>query len=221
MITLRKSEARGHFDLGWLDTRHTFSFADYYDPHHMGFRKLRVINQDIVEPHRGFPPHQHDNMEIVTYVIRGEITHNDSMGNKAVIKPNEIQRMSAGTGITHSEYNRGDNILELLQIWILPDQKNLTPSYEQIAFEPPHNKLLQHSLGIHQDVRIFTGCLDENQHQDYVVNKNRHIWIQMISGQIDINHIKLNTGDGAAISDEIKLDIKSYEKSHFLLFDLN
>lgn len=220
MITLRKSESRGHFDLGWLDTHHTFSFADYYDPHHMGFRKLRVINQDIVQSHKGFPPHQHANMEIITYVIRGEVTHKDSMDNKTVIKPNEIQRMSAGTGITHSEYNRSDNALELLQIWILPDQKNLTPSYEQIQFTQPHNNLLEHSLSIHQDVKIFTGCIDENQHLNYLIDKNRHVWIQLISGQIDINHVRLEMGDGAAISNETKLDIKALEKSHFLLFDL-
>jgi len=220
MIIVRPSEARGHFNFGWLDTHHTFSFADYYDPDHMGFRKLRVINQDIIQPHKGFAPHQHNNMEIITYVIRGEITHKDSMGNQAVIKSNEIQRMTAGTGITHSEYNRGDEIPELLQIWILPDQKNLTPSYEQIVFTQPHNNLLQHSLDIHQDVNIFTGCLDEAQHLEYLINKNRYAWIQLISGQIEINHIKLDMGDGSAISNEIKLDIKALEKSHFLLFDL-
>ncbi len=220
MITIRKSASRGHFDFGWLDTRHTFSFADYYDPDYMSFRKLRVINQDIVQPHKGFAPHQHDNMEIITYVIRGEITHKDSMGNQTVIRPNEIQRMSAGTGIMHSEYNRSDEILELLQIWILPDKINLTPSYQQIAFTPPHNNLLTHPLDIHQDVKIFTGCLDENQHLNYLMGKNRHVWIQLISGQININHIKLDTGDGAAMSNETSLEIEAHQKTHFLLFDL-
>ncbi len=220
MITLRKSESRGHFDLSWLNTRHTFSFADYYDPDHMNFRQLRVINQDIVQPHKGFAAHQHHDMEIITYVISGEVTHKDSMDNQTVIRPNEIQRMSAGSGITHSEYNLSDELLELLQIWILPDQKNLTPSYEQIAFEAPKNNLLQHSLNIHQDVKIFTGCLDQVQHLNYLIDKNRHVWIQLISGQIDINNMRLERGDGAAISEEIKLDINAHQKSHFLLFDL-
>jgi redox-sensitive bicupin YhaK (pirin superfamily) len=221
MITLRHSKERGHAKHDWLETFHTFSFADYQDPNHMHFRNLRVINQDIVQPETGFETHSHHDMEIITYIIRGEITHQDSMGNKTIIKSGEIQRMSAGTGVTHSEHNYGKNILELLQIWIFPDQKNLTPSYEQLQFTKPHNALLLHPLHIHQDVKIFTGQLDQQENIEYVIPENYHVWVQLISGKLEINDQLLNPGDGAAISDENKLMMTAHENSDFLVLVLN
>jgi quercetin 2,3-dioxygenase len=229
MITIRKSKDRGHFDHGWLNTYHTFSFDQYRNPQHMSFRQLRVINQDIVQPRQGFGSHEHHNMEILTYVLRGEVTHKDSMGNEGVIKPGEIQRMSAGTGVTHSEFNQSDQELELLQIWIFPAQKNLAPSYQQLKYTIPHNQLIliasptpeKNAVIVHQDVKLFTGQLNANKSLTVDITPNRYAWLQLINGELSVNNNNLNTGDGVAISDEMKLNLVAKQTSSFLLFDLN
>ncbi len=229
MITVRPSRERGHFNFGWLDTYHTFSFGDYQDPAHHHFRYLRVINQDIVKPHQGFATHSHDNMEIITYMLRGEITHEDSMHNKKTIRAGEIQYMSAGTGVTHSERNETNEELELLQIWILPATKNLTPAYAQqkLSLIPNQLNLVISSeardsvIAIHQDIKLFIGQFNQPKAITYALTKNRHAWLQLITGDIEIEGKTLHSGDGAAISDQetLLLDIK--ENTHFLLFDLN
>jgi hypothetical protein len=230
LITLRKSKERGHFNFGWLDTYHSFSFGDYYDPAHMGFHALRVINEDVIEPGQGFPLHGHRDMEIVTYILEGELEHRDSLGNRGTIRAGEIQRMSAGKGIRHSEYNASDkNRCHLLQIWILPEKKDLEPGYEQkkiasttkalhlIAAPPEQNA----PLTIHQNVRIYAGNLSPNrQTVHYPLEKNRHAWIQIARGLMQVNGIPLKAGDGAAISLEEKLFFESSKKCEFLLFDM-
>jgi quercetin 2,3-dioxygenase len=228
MFALRKSEQRGHFNHGWLETRHTFSFDQYRDPRYMRFRDLRVINQDIVQAGQGFSAHQHTNMEILTYVLRGAVTHQDSMGNKGIIKPGEIQRMSAGTGVTHSEFNYENEDLELLQIWIFPETKDLSPSYEQVKYTTPHNQLIliassnpeKNAVLIHQGVKIYTGQLDAKQSLNYELKQNRYAWLQLISGELTINQNSLSAGDGIAISQEEKIMIVANTTSTFLLFDL-
>jgi quercetin 2,3-dioxygenase len=232
MITLRKSSERGHFDHGWLKTYHTFSFADYYDPQHVHFRSLRVINEDTVQPGGGFPTHPHRDMEIITYVLAGALEHRDSMGNGSIIRPGEIQKMSAGTGIFHSEFNPSDSEpVHLLQIWILPDQKGLTPAYEQIQFDRAAVHGTLHLIGapgggngkvsIHQDVRLLAGFPKSNQTLEYALDKNRHAWLQLVRGELSLNGQALRAGDGAAISEETKLSFAASTDSEFLLFDLS
>lgn len=231
MIIIRRAQERGYFDHGWLQTHHTFSFADYYDPNHMGFRNLRVINQDIVAPNTGFGTHSHHDMEIITYVLRGVVTHQDSMENKGTIKPGEIQCMSAGSGVRHSEMNQSKSEpLELLQIWILPEKKGLTPGYQQLAFkqQSPQFRLLvtpepqqEGCVTIHQDVKMFTVSMVPQQKRVYTITPHRHVWIQMIKGQIDIDGKTLNAGDGAAVSEQKQLTITAVTDVEFLLFDLN
>jgi redox-sensitive bicupin YhaK (pirin superfamily) len=232
MIKVRKSNKRGSANYGWLDTHYTFSFSDYYDPQFMGFRNLRVINEDFIEPAQGFPKHGHRDMEIITYMIDGELSHRDSMGNGETIRPNEVQRMTAGTGILHSEYSSPSDKTHLLQIWILPEKNGLTPSYEQKLFprEEKQGKLRlvasrggdDGSVSINQDVKLFASILEDEEKVTHELASGRHAWIQLISGSIDVNGQLLETGDGAAISDESKLTIRSLEdNTEFLLFDLN
>jgi len=228
---LRKSSERGFFDFGWLKTFHTFSFGDYYDPAFMGFRNLRVINEDRVQAGEGFPTHPHQDMEILTYVVSGSLAHKDSMGNGASIHPSEVQRMSAGTGVTHSEFNGSkEEAVHLLQIWILPAQKGLNPSYEQNFFgdELKKNKLCliasdqaeAGSVLIHQDVKIFSSLLDQNQSLEYAGKKDRAFWLQVVKGEVKVDENILNSGDAYAHSFTESLRIRALENSEFLLFDL-
>lgn len=232
MINIRRSNERGHANHGWLDTRFSFSFADYYDPKFMGFRNLRVINEDFIEPAQGFPKHGHRDMEIITYMISGELSHRDSMGNGETIYPNEVQRMTAGTGVLHSEYSSPTDKTHLLQIWILPEKNNLQPGYEQKEFSPEEKqgrlRLIASrggddgSVHINQDVNLYASILPEGKEIRHDLANGRHAWMQLISGSLEVNGEKLKAGDGAAISDEASLAIKSLDdKSEFLLFDLN
>jgi quercetin 2,3-dioxygenase len=231
MIKIRRSKERGHANHGWLDTYHSFSFADYYDPRHMGFRDLRVINEDFIEPAQGFPKHGHRDMEIITYVIDGELSHRDSMGNGETIRPNDVQRMTAGTGVLHSEFSSETDRTHLLQIWILPEENRLTPGYEQKQF-PPEEKQgtirliasrggTDGSVHINQDVKVYASVLNLGDKVTYDLADGRHAWIQLISGSLDINASTLDAGDGAAISGESEISIRPFsDGSEFLLFDL-
>ena len=232
MITIRRSNERGHANHGWLDTHYTFSFSDYYDPEFMGFRNLRVINEDFIEPDQGFPKHGHRDMEIITYMISGELSHRDSMGNGETIRPNEVQRMTAGTGVLHSEFSSPTDKTHLLQIWILPEQNRLTPEYEQKRFGPEEKqgklRLVASrggddgSVHINQDVKLYASRLNLGDELTHDLAAERHGWIQVISGELDVNGTKLNTGDGAAISEEEKLRLKALATdTEFLFFDLN
>jgi quercetin 2,3-dioxygenase len=231
MITTRKGAERGHFNHGWLDTYHTFSFADYYDAEHMGFRQLRVINEDRVQPGNGFPTHGHRDMEIITYVLQGALEHKDSMGNGSVIRPGEVQRMSAGTGVTHSEYNHSTSEpVHLLQIWVLPERRGLPPSYEQKMFPESEKRgrlrLIASrnghdgSVTIHQDVEVYAGRLSAGQALSHLVHEERHVWLQVARGTIVLKSKPLSAGDGAAISDERAIDLSAEESAEVLLFDL-
>ncbi len=231
MITKRPSNERGHNDLGWLDTYHTFSFSSYFDPNHTHFRALRVINEDIVQPGGGFPTHPHDNMEILTYILDGALEHQDSMGNGSVIRPGQIQTMTAGTGITHSEFNPSKTEpVHLLQIWMLPEEKGLEPSYGEYTFNIEARKAdlqliasrdgREGSAVIHQDLALYTSVLTENDSVHHELEPNRHAWIQVTRGSILLNEIELNAGDGAAVSDEQKLSVTGTANSEVLLFDL-
>ncbi len=231
MIKIRRSKERGHANHGWLDTHFTFSFADYYDRRFMGFRDLRVINEDYIEADQGFPKHGHRDMEIITYMISGEISHRDSMGNGETVRPSEVQRMTAGTGVLHSEYSSPTEKTHLLQIWILPEKNRLEPSYEQKVFsaEEKQDKLRliasrggdDGSIHINQDVKLYSSILGGGKTVSLDLARGRHAWMQLISGAIDVNGTTLDAGDGAAISEETALKIRAYEdNSEFLLFDL-
>ena len=233
MINLRPSQERGHANHGWLDTYYSFSFSDYYDPSHMGFRDLRVINEDRVSAGRGFGMHPHRDMEILTYVIDGELTHRDNMGRGATLKRNDVQRMSAGTGVMHSEVNQSQKPVHLLQIWLLPEAEGLKPSYEDRTFAPEEkqNRLLliasqdgrAGSTTIHQNASVYASILDSGKSVDLELKPERHAWVQLISGELDVNGTKLAPGDGAAISRESALRITNSSgngASEFLVFDL-
>ncbi len=231
MIEVRKAEDRGHANHGWLDTYHTFSFASYRDPQHMGFRSLRVMNEDFVQPGQGFGTHPHHDMEIVTYVLEGALEHKDSMGNGEVLRPGEFQRMSAGTGITHSEFNPSDKEpVHLYQIWLLPERKGIEPSYEQKRFDDGGmtNQLrlvaspsAEHgSLKIHQDAHIHLVKLDAGRQVTHELAANRHAWLQVLRGEVSLNDLPLKTSDGAAVSDESLLTIQATSNAEILLFDL-
>lgn len=231
MITIRKATDRGHADHGWLNTYHTFSFAGYYDQKHMGFRDLRVINEDRVQPSEGFGTHPHRDMEIISYVLEGALEHKDSMGNGSIIRPGEVQRMSAGTGITHSEYNHSnDELVHFLQIWIQPNQEGVKPSYEQKIFpdeEKRKNLRLiasqdgrDGSVTINQDVNLFASLLEPGEEILYTLPAGRHAWVQVTRGSVVINSILLEQGDGAAVSDEDEIKISGRNASEVLLFDL-
>lgn len=233
MLTIRKSEERGHADHGWLDTRHTFSFADYYDPRYMGFRDLRVINEDRVRPGAGFATHGHADMEIVSYVLEGALEHRDSLGNGSVIRPGEVQRMSAGTGVRHSEKNpSAKEPLHFLQIWMLPERRGLSPEYEQKAFPADERRgrlrlvgspdRQDGSLQIHQDVRLYATLLASGQKAGLDLDAGRYAWIQVARGSIRANGTVLEAGDGAALANERRLELEGAGKSEAeaLVFDL-
>jgi hypothetical protein len=231
MITIRRSHDRGHADHGWLDSYHTFSFANYYDPRHMHFRSLRVINEDRLAPGGGFPTHPHQDMEIVTYVLSGALAHKDSLGNVETIGSHGVQRFSAGTGITHSEFNPSNGEpTHILQIWILPEKKGLTPSYEQKTFVPEtvpgqwvklaNRDAVDGAVKIHQDAAIFAAVLEAGQTQTYALQPGRYAWLQVARGEVDLNGHRLLAGDGAAVSDEQLLTLVAQQSAEVLLFDL-
>jgi len=231
MITVRKAADRGHADHGWLKAAHTFSFASYQDPGHMGFRSLRVMNEDRVAPGKGFGTHPHRDMEIVTYVLEGALEHKDSMGNGEVLTPGEFQRMSAGSGIQHSEFNpSSEEPTHLYQIWLLPAEKGIEPSYEQKRFDDQlENELRlvaspggeEGSLTIYQDARIYLSRLDAGKSVDVDLAEGRHAWLQVLRGSVSLNGIDLKTSDGAAVSDESSLIIIAESDAEIMLFDLS
>ncbi|MDT4968149.1 MAG: quercetin 2,3-dioxygenase [Acidobacteriota bacterium] len=231
MIKLRKSKDRGHFDLGWLDTYHSFSFDRYHDPRFMGFRSLRVINEDRVQPGEGFPTHGHSDMEIITYVLEGALEHKDSMGTGSVIRPGDVQKMSAGTGVRHSEYNGSKaEFVHLLQIWIIPDTMGIKPDYQQKRFEDEEKRgrlrLIvspdgdEGSVTISQDARVYATLLAPSQQVVHHLEPNRHAWVQAARGAIELNGHHLFQGDGAAVSAESKLTMTGRDAAEILLFDL-
>lgn len=231
MLTIRQSNQRGHFDHGWLNTYHTFSFDQYYDPRYMGFRSLRVINEDFVAAARGFPKHGHRDMEIITYILEGALKHEDSMGNGSVIRPGDVQRMTAGTGVRHSEQNPSeDEPVHLLQIWIIPNADNLEPGYEQKAFsiDERRNQLRliaandgrNGSVTVHQDVSLFASILDAGQKVNYAMDPARFGWLQVARGSVEVNSERAEQGDGVVIVGESQLMIRAGESAEVLLFDL-
>ena len=231
MITVRHSHERGHADHGWLDSHHTFSFANYYDPKHMGFRSLRVINQDIVRGGGGFGTHPHRDMEIISYVLEGALEHKDSLGTGSVIRPGDVQRMSAGSGVAHSEYNasRSDPV-QFLQIWIVPTERGIAPSYEQRTYPAAEKRgrlrLVasddgrQGSVRIHADAALYAGLFDGDERAELALAPDRHAWVQVARGKVRVNGRELNEGDGAAISEESALRIEGGEQAEVLVFDL-
>ena len=230
-MKIRRSGERGHFNHGWLESYHTFSFADYHNPKHMNFRSLRVINEDHVAPGQGFGAHPHRDMEIITYLIDGSLRHEDNMGNGSVIKPGDIQKMSAGTGVVHSEFNASkETSAHLLQIWILPDTKGLKPSYEQISkadLTKSENLTLIGAktkqagiISIHQDVRLYYASPKKGKKYLFEIEPSRALWIQMIRGEIGIHSESIRPGDGVAVEGEKTVEINAGKDSEFLLFDL-
>jgi len=231
MIRIRKAAERGGADHGWLNTRHTFSFADYYDPAHMGFRALRVINEDWVQPETGFGAHPHRDMEIITYVISGELEHKDSTGGGGVLRAYDVQHMTAGTGVVHSEANpSAAEPVHLYQVWLLPERRGLTPGYQQRAFPPDGQRnawrlAASHSgrdgsLKVHQDVELSLAAVDAGAELRRDLRPGRHAWLQVVRGAVDCNGRTLAAGDGAAVSDEAALTLRAAEPSEVLLFDL-
>ena len=231
MITIRRSNERGHFDHGWLNTYHTFSFDQYYDPRYMGFRTLRVINEDFVASGRGFPKHAHRDMEIITYILEGALKHEDSMGNGSVIRPGDVQRMTAGTGVRHSEQNASDTErVHLLQIWILPHTVGLEPGYEQKAFSEDERRerlrLIasedgrEGSVQVHQDVTLYASILAAGNEVEHAMDERRYAWIQVARGAIIVNGEKADQGDGAVVVGESNVRISAEKDSELLLFDL-
>jgi quercetin 2,3-dioxygenase len=229
MLGLRRSRDRGRADHGWLDSRHTFSFADYYDPDHVGFRALRVINEDRVQPGRGFGTHGHRDMEILSYVLEGALAHRDSMGNGSTLHRGDIQRMSAGTGVLHSEFNPSEiEPVHFLQIWILPDQKGLVPGYGEKRFSDDDKRgrlrLIaspdgaEESVSLHADARVYAGILARGQSVTHVVKAGRHAWIQVAAGAIQTAGTSLEAGDGASTSDPEEISLEG--PGEVLLFDL-
>lgn len=232
MIQIRRSQERGKANYGWLDTRYTFSFNTYHDPHFMGFRDLRVINEDWVAGGKGFPPHPHEDMEIITYIMEGALAHKDSSGGGGVIRRGDVQYMCAGTGVIHSEYNHSqDEKVHLLQIWILPKRRGLPPGYSQknILDQEKLNRLRvvaspeggEGALQIYQDVTLYASILEPAQTVTHELATGRFGWLQLVTGKLKLNGETLETGDGAAISELTSLTIAALERSEFLLFDLN
>jgi redox-sensitive bicupin YhaK (pirin superfamily) len=231
MLTVRRAEARGHFDHGWLDTYHTFSFGDYRDGGHMGFRGLRVINEDRVQPGQGFPTHGHRDMEILTHILQGALEHKDSMGTGSVIRPGDVQRMSAGTGVLHSEFNPSTTEpVHLLQIWILPKARGLAPGYEQKHFPETDRRSrlrliaspagAEGSVTIHADARVFAALLEPGQRVAHALATGRHAWLQVARGAVTLNSQALGAGDGVAVTGEPSLALAGVEPAEVLLFDL-
>jgi quercetin 2,3-dioxygenase len=232
MITRRPAAERGHFDHGWLDTYHTFSFSEYRDPHHMGFRVLRVINEDFVAPGQGFPTHAHRDMEIITYVLEGALEHRDSLGTGSVIRPGDVQKMSAGTGIRHSEFNHSRaQPVHFLQIWVMPSRTGVAPKYEQINVprEAKLGKLVlvgtnaerEGAIRIHQDANMYVTLLESaEQRVGHALAPGRHAWVHVARGSVSVNGQMLKAGDGAAISGEPRIEIAGAPSGEVLLFDL-
>src|SRR6266571_4907792 len=231
MIRIRQAAERGHFNHGWLDTQHTFSFGDYYDPAHMGFRSLRVVNDDRVAPGQGFGMHGHRDMEIVTYVLEGALEHKDSMGNGSILRAGELQRMSAGTGIQHSEFNPSDSEwVHLYQIWLLPNQRGVTPSYDQRFFSEDEKRGrfrlvaspdgADGSLTIHQDARLYLASLLPGQAAAHAIEPGRAAWLQVLRGSVNVLGNDLSAGDGVAVTDENAISVQAAVPSEVLLFDL-
>ncbi|NMO14404.1 pirin family protein [Pyxidicoccus fallax] len=230
MMTLRPSEARGHANHGWLDSHHTFSFASYYDPDFMGFRALRVINEDRVIADEGFDTHPHRDMEIITYPLSGAIAHRDSTGGTGLLRAGEVQRMTAGTGVMHSEMNGSDAELHFLQIWVIPEKRGLKPGYEQKAFSEEERKgrwrvvasrdAREGSLTVHQDMSLHATLLSPGEKAEYTLAPGRHAWLQVARGKGTLNGVELKAGDGVAVSDESKLVLTASEPIEALLFDL-
>jgi redox-sensitive bicupin YhaK (pirin superfamily) len=231
MIQIRKSNERSHADHGWLGSYHTFSFADYHDPRHVQFRALRVINEDVVAPEKGFGMHPHRDMEIITYVISGALEHRDSMGNSAIMRAGDVQRISAGTGILHSEFNASKSEpVHLLQIWIVPDHRDAKPGYAEKSFAGTGAGKLQlvaskmgrdGSIPINQETDLFLGKLEKGGTLDHALAPKRHGWLQLVKGAVDVNGSALGPGDAAAVSDVSALKITAREPAEFLFFDLN
>jgi redox-sensitive bicupin YhaK (pirin superfamily) len=235
MISIRKAEERGHADLGWLNSYHTFSFGSYHDERHMGFRALRVLNQDRVAPGKGFGAHGHRDMEILSYVLSGTLAHTDSMGEEHLLRPNEVQVMSAGTGVIHSEFNGSDaEPVHFLQMWITPATLDLDPSYQQVSFDPeekhgrlrliagPNGASQSGAVMVHQDSEVYASALDSGGVVEYDIPNARYAWVHCATGAISINGVELRAGDGAAITDERHLTLRgeSAERSEIVLFDL-
>ena len=231
MITLRPADARGHAQHGWLDSRHTFSFANYYDPAHMGFRALRVINEDRVDPEQGFGTHSHRDMEIISYVLEGGLEHRDSIGTGSVIRPGDVQRMSAGKGVSHSEFNASKReLVHFLQIWLLPAQRGIDPSYEQKAFsrDEKQGRLRvvaspdgrEGSVTIHTDAMLYAGVFAAGETAELTLLPERHAWVHVARGQVRINGRELGAGDGAALSNEPVLRVEGVDEGEVLVFDL-
>jgi len=231
MFLLRPARERGLADHGWLKSYHSFSFADYHDPKHMGFRALRVINEDRVQPGNGFGSHSHRDMEIISYVLEGGLRHKDSIGTGSVIRPGDVQRMTAGRGVTHSEYNASQQeLVHFLQIWLLPSQRGLAPSYEQKTFlaEAKDGKLLlvastdgrEGSVTVHCDVRLYVGSFGSGQRQELELAAGRHVWVQVTRGALRAQGHELVAGDGAALSEEPKLTLEGTSGGEALVFDL-
>lgn len=231
MMQVRRSNERGHFDHGWLDTYHTFSFSDYVDPQHMNFRVLRVMNEDRVDPGEGFPTHGHRDMEIITYVLEGALAHKDSLGHGETLRPGELQHMSAGTGIQHSEFNPSSTEpVHLYQIWIFPERRGLAPSYGQRAFPAAerHNRLRlvaspdgrDGSLPIRQDATLYLATLDNGQQVSHPLAPGRHGWLQVLRGDVRLGNATLTAGDGAALSEEPTLTVQATADAEVMVFDL-
>ena len=232
MFAVRRAKERGHADHGWLNSYHTFSFGDYYDPKHMGFSNLRVINDDTVSPGRGFGTHGHRDMEIISYVLDGALKHEDSMGNGSVIRPGDVQRMSAGTGVMHSEFNASDSEpVHFLQIWVQPEEKGLKPSYEQktFAYEEKRGRLRlvgsrdgrKGSVTIHQDVDLYATVLSEGDRVSHVLADGRKGWVQVAQGSAVLNDEQLYQGDGVAIEGSATLTLTGTSEAEVLLFDMS
>jgi len=231
MLEIRKSQDRGHARHGWLDSHHSFSFAGYYDPQFMGLGPLRVINEDRVQPGRGFDPHSHRDMEILSYVIEGELAHEDDMGNGSVIRPGEVQLMRAGKGVTHSEYNASKSeLVHFLQIWIIPDEEGLEPGYDQRAFPADERRGrlrlvasrdgAEGSVRVHQDVSLFATLLDAGQSLRHALPPKAQAWVQVVRGELDVNGVALSAGDGLAIREESALELVATADCEALLFEL-
>ena len=231
MFALRRAQERGHANHGWLDSYHTFSFGDYYDPRHMGFSNLRVINDDTVSPRGGFGTHGHRDMEIISYVLDGALKHKDSMGNGSVIRPGDVQRMSAGTGITHSEFNASDSEpVHFLQIWVLPEENGLRPGYEQKAFSPEEKRGRLRLVGsrdgrggsvtIHQDVDLYATLLREGDSVGHELADGRKAWVQVAQGRAVLNDEQLQPGDGVAIEGPATIRLSGTSEAELLLFDM-
>lgn len=231
MITIRPAKERGRANHGWLDSHHTFSFADYYDPNHVGFRALRVINDDRVQPGQGFGTHPHRDMEIISYVLEGALSHRDSMGTGSTIRPGDVQRMSAGTGVLHSEFNASKTeAVHFLQIWLLPAERGIQPGYEQKSFsrEDREGQLrivaspegLDGSVTLHADARLYAGLLDAGRRAELPLVRSRHAWVHVARGRARVNGHELGEGDGAAISDEPSVVVEGVDASEVLVFDL-